>query len=81
VFKDLNAKLRGYYRSYGVHGNSPSLQQCFNRAMRLLVNRLNRRSPRRSYTWTGFTALLRHFRVERPRLGGRPHTRMAALEV
>lgn len=81
VFRDLNAKLRGYYRYYGVHGNSPSLQQFFNQAMRILFKWLNRRSQRRSYTWTGFTALLRHFRVERPRLVGRPNTRMAALEA
>jgi len=72
VFRDLNAKLRGYYRYYGVHGNSPSLQQFFNQAMRILFKWLNRRSQRRSYTWTGFTELLRHFRVERPRLVGRP---------
>jgi RNA-directed DNA polymerase len=81
VFRDLNAKLRGYYRYYGVHGNSPSLQQFYNRAMRILFKWLNRRSQRRSYTWTGFTALLRHFRVERPRLVGRPNTRKAAAEA
>jgi len=81
VFRDLNAKLRGYYRYYGVHGNSPSLQQFFNQAMRILFKWLNRRSQRRSYTWTGFTELLRHFRVERPRLVGRPKPRMVALEA
>jgi RNA-directed DNA polymerase len=81
VFKDLNAKLRGYYRDDGVHGNSPSLHQFVDRARRILFTWWNRRSPRRSYTWTGFTALLRHFRVERPRLVGRPNTRMAALDA
>jgi RNA-directed DNA polymerase len=81
VFRDLNVKLRGYYRYYGVHGNSPSLQQFFHHAMRILFKWLNRRSQRRSYTWTGCTELLRHFRVERPRLVGRPKTRMAALEA
>ena len=81
VFRDLNVKLRGYYRYDGVHGNSPSLQQFFNSAMRILFKWLNRRSQRRSDTGTGFTELLRHFRVERPRLVGRPNTRMAALEA
>ena len=51
MFRDLNAKLRGYYRYYGVQGNYPSLQQFFNRAMRILFKWLNRRSQRRSYTW------------------------------
>jgi RNA-directed DNA polymerase len=81
VFRDLNVKLRGYYRYDGVHGNSPSLQQFFNQAMRILFKWLNRRSQRRSYTWTGFIELLRHFQVERPRLVGRPNTRKAAVEA
>jgi group II intron reverse transcriptase/maturase len=81
VFRDLNVKLRGYYRYYGVHGNSPSLQQFFHHAMRILFQWLNRRSQRRSDTWTGFIELLRHFQVERPRLVGRPNTRKAAVEA
>jgi RNA-directed DNA polymerase len=81
VFRALNVKLRGYYRYYGVHGNSPSLQQFFHHAMRILFKWLNRRSQRRSYTWTGFAELLRHFRVEQPRLVGRPKPRMVALEA
>jgi RNA-directed DNA polymerase len=72
VFRELNAKLRGYYRYYGVSGNYPSLQQFFYRAMHILMKWLNRRSQRRSYTWPGFKELLRHFQVDRPRLVGRP---------
>jgi RNA-directed DNA polymerase len=79
VFKDLNAKRRGYYRDDGGHGNAPSRQPFFTRAMRILFNWLTRRSQRRRYTWTGVTERLRHLRVERPRLVGRPNTRMAAL--
>jgi RNA-directed DNA polymerase len=75
VFRDLNAKVRGYYRYYGVQGNYPSLQQFFHRALRILCKWLNRRSQRRSYTWPGFRELLRHFQVERPRLVGRPKPR------
>jgi hypothetical protein len=81
VCRDLHAKRRGDYRDDGVHGNSPSLQQFFHRARRLLFTWVNRRSQRRSYTWTGFTELLRHVRVERPRLVGRPKPRMAAVEA
>jgi len=81
VCRALNVKLRGYYRYDGVHGNSPSLQQFFHHAMRILFKWLNRRSQRRSYTWTGFTERLRHVRVERPRLVGRPKPRLVASEA
>jgi len=84
LFKELNAKLRGYYNYYGVHGNYASLQQFYDQAIRILYKWLNRRSQRRSYNWTGFRELLQHYRVERPRIVGRPkraleqRTRMAA---
>ena len=81
VLRELNAKLRGYYRYYGVPGNYPSLQQFFHRAMRILFKWVNRRSQRRSYTWTGFVELLRHFQVERPRLVGRPTRRRVTSEA
>jgi hypothetical protein len=67
-----NAKRRGSSRYAGVHGNSPSLQPFFNRARQLLCKWVNRRSQGRSYTWTGFTELLRHVRVERPLWRPRP---------
>jgi hypothetical protein len=62
-------------------GNSPSLHQFFHHAMRRLFTWLKRRRQQRSYTWTGVTELLRHVRVERPRLVGRPKPRMVALEA
>jgi RNA-directed DNA polymerase len=78
VFRAWNAKLRGYYPYYGVHGNSASLQECCTCAMRMLFKWRNRRSQRRSYPWTGCRDLLHHFRVERPHLVGRPPTRFAS---
>ena len=60
-FKRLNAKLRGYYNYYGVHGNAASLKEFFNSAMRILLKWLNRRSQRHSYTWQGYTAVLERF--------------------
>jgi group II intron reverse transcriptase/maturase len=77
LFKQLNGKLRGYYNYYGVHGNSRSLQQFFDGVQHILLKWLNRRSQRRSYNWQGFTALLEHFKVERPRLVGHPKMRKA----
>ena len=63
----LNAHLRGYYNDSGVHGNAASLQPFFNRAMRMLLQWLHRRSQRHSDTWQGSQAVLERFKVARPR--------------
>jgi RNA-directed DNA polymerase len=81
LFKRLNAKLRGYYNYYGVHGNYAGLKQFYGGAMRILFKWLNRRSHRRSYNWIGFKEMLDHFKVEEPRIVGRPKTRRAASTV
>jgi hypothetical protein len=77
-FRELNAKLRGSYPYDGVHGNSASRHEVFTCVRRILCKWLNRRSQRRSYTWTGVRDLLPHFRVEHPHLVGRPPPRWAA---
>ena len=77
LFKQLNRKLRGYYQYYGVHGNSASLKQFFDGALRILLKWLNRRSQRHSYNWQGFKAILEHFKVERPRIVGHSKRRKA----
>jgi len=64
----LAVKYRGYWNYYGVIGNSASLVQFFYRSKHILFKWLNRRSQRRSYTWTGFQALLDFFGVEGPRV-------------
>jgi RNA-directed DNA polymerase len=81
LFQRLNAKLRGYDNYYGVHGNAASLQEFFNKAIRILLKWLNRRSQRHSSTWPGYTAVLERFKVVRPRIVGRPKTRQAALKA
>jgi group II intron reverse transcriptase/maturase len=68
LFGKLNAKLRGYYNYYGVIGNFNSLLSFYNQALGILFNRLNRRSQRKSYTWEGFSMLLKYFRIEKPRI-------------
>lgn len=75
LFRELNAKLRGYYNYYGVVGNYASLKQFYEQAMRILYKWLNRRSQRRSYNWAGFRELLKHYQVEQPRIVGRPRAR------
>ena len=81
VHQLLNAKLRGYYNYYGVNGNYASLEQFYDGALRLLLKWLNRRSQRNSFTWAGFKAAVKNFKVERPRIVGRPKTRMVPSAV
>jgi RNA-directed DNA polymerase len=71
-FQRLNAKLRGYYNYYGVHGNYASLDKFFYRVRRLHLKWLNRRSQRQSYTWAGYQVLTQSFALARPRIIGRP---------
>jgi RNA-directed DNA polymerase len=68
LFRALNAKLRGYYNYYGVVGNYESLAMFFRHVLRILFKWLNRRSQLRSYNWQGFVELLKHYRVQKPRI-------------
>jgi RNA-directed DNA polymerase len=81
LLKRLNAKLRGYYNYYGVSGNAASLHEFFNRAIRILLKWLNRRSQRHSYTWQSYKEVLERLKIARPRIVGRPQTRQAALKM
>jgi group II intron reverse transcriptase/maturase len=68
IFKNLNAKLRGYYNYYGVIGNYASLKEFFYHVKRILLKWLNRRSERSSYNWNGFNDLMKHFGLVKPRI-------------
>jgi len=77
----LHATRRGASHDDGVHGNAASRKQFFNSAMRMVRTWRNRRRPRHSDTWQGYKAVLERFKVARPRIGGRPKTRPAALKT
>lgn len=79
LFPRLHATLRGDYHYDGVHGNAASLQEFFNKAIRMLCKWLNRRRQRHSDTWQGYNKVLEHFNVARPRIVGRPKTRQVAI--
>jgi RNA-directed DNA polymerase len=79
LFKQLNAKLTGYYNHYGVHGNSPSLALFYQRVTRYLWQYLNQRSQRKSYNWEGFKQLLAHFGLVRPYIVHRPRRERQAF--
>jgi group II intron reverse transcriptase/maturase len=72
LFKQLNAKLRGYFNYFGVIDNFPSLTLFFYKAMRLLMKYLNRRSQRGSYNWAGFVQLIEQFGIVKPYITRRP---------
>ena len=68
LFAKLNRKLRGYWQYYGIRGNYESLHDFFHHVRKILYKWLNRRSQRRSYNTTGFRALLKDFRLIKPRI-------------
>ena len=72
LFKSLNAKLRGYFNYFGVHGNMPSLSLFYYKAIRFLWKYLNQRSQRKSYNWEGFKQLMAHFGIVKPHIVYRP---------
>jgi hypothetical protein len=68
-FSGLNARVRGHYNYYGVHGNSNALHRVFDWAMTCAFKGLNRRGgKRRSFSWQRFTRLLEAVPIERPRM-------------
>lgn len=70
--KTLRAKFQGYWNYFGVRGNISSLENFYHYSLRILFKWLNRRSGRRSYTWTRFLDLLKYLRIPKPRITERP---------
>ena len=68
-FKDLNARLRGHYQYYGIHGNYESLERFYYWTRACVFKWLNRRGgKRRSYTWERFAQLVDRGRIARPHI-------------
>lgn len=78
-------KYRGHGSYYGVIGNSQSLGDFYEQTTASLFKWLNRRSQKKSYTWSGFRRLLERFGVCRPRImekaGGRDWSSNLAKSV
>lgn len=68
MYKQLNAKLRGYYTHYGVIGNWDSLNQFYRGMERHLFKRLNRRSQKWNITWKRFNELKDKYGLLKPKL-------------
>lgn len=81
LFKAVNAKLRGYYNYFGVHGNSLSLSAFYFHVVRTLKKFLNRRSQRKSYNWVGIKQLVEQFGIAKPHIVGRPKRALAKVAI
>jgi RNA-directed DNA polymerase len=68
LMKTLQAKLRGTWNYYGLIGNYRRMQLMYEATCRALHKWLNRRSQRKSLTWSGVNRLLTRFHVPRPRI-------------
>lgn len=68
LMETVRRKYRGHENYYGLIGNSESLKQFTWQTRRVLFGWLNRRSQRRSHTWTRFERLLKRFEVTMPRV-------------
>jgi RNA-directed DNA polymerase len=68
LLHERNSQLRGYYTSYGVHGNASRLAECYDHVERRLYKWLNRRSQQHRDTWQGFKDLRKQVAIARPRM-------------
>lgn len=66
--KLLSSKLRGLYQYYGIRGNFVAINRMYQTTLYAWFKWLNRRSQRKSYTWEGFTEMLKYFKLPKPRI-------------
>ena len=68
MMKTLRAKLQGTWNYYGLIGNIRRMQLLYEATCRALYKWLNRRSQKRSFSWSALRQMLTRFRVPRPRI-------------
>ena len=67
-WKTLQAKLRGHFEYYGVSGNSPSIKKFYSLALKLVHKWLNRRSQKKSMSWSKLYNYLTLYPLPQPRI-------------
>ena len=67
-WKTLQAKLRGHFEYYGVSGNSPSIKKYYSLALKLVHKWLNRRSQKKSMSWSKLYNYLNLYPLPQPRI-------------
>jgi len=68
IIKELNRKLVGHYRYYGISGNSESLSKFYLYIVWQLYFALTRRSQRTYLTWGRYRSLLEKHPIARPKI-------------
>ncbi|SEP45871.1 group II intron maturase-specific domain-containing protein, partial [Propionispora vibrioides] len=68
LIKQINAKLVGHFRYYGVTDNSNGIHTFGYCVRRKLFEILNRRSQKKSLTWEGFAKLTDRFPLAKARI-------------
>jgi RNA-directed DNA polymerase len=68
----LKRKLQGHWNYYGVIGNSDQTSSFAYHAKRLVYKWLNRRSQRKSFTWTAFAEAWMRWKMPSPRVIEKP---------
>ena len=67
-WKTLQAKLRGHFQYYGVSGNSPSIKKYYSLVLKLVHKWLNRRSQKKSMSWSKLYNYLSLYPLPQPRI-------------
>ncbi len=67
-WKTLQAKLRGHFEYYGVSGNTPSIKKYYSLALKLVHKWLNRRSQKKSMSWSKLYNYLTLYPLPQPRI-------------
>ena len=68
IIASLNQILVGYYHYYGITDNSKCINSFYQEVRRILFYWLNRRSQKKSYTWSGFCELLKAYPLATPKI-------------
>ncbi len=68
LIKQINARLVGHFRYYGITDNSNGIHTFGYRVRRKLFEILNRRSQKKSLTWEGFAKLKDRFPLAKARI-------------
>lgn len=70
IISELKLKLSGHYAYYGIETNNRTWV-FYNLCLNLLFKWINRRSQKRSYSWTGFKDRLKHSPLPKPYLANK----------
>lgn len=68
MIKQLNLKLVGHYRYYGVSFNGKMIINFLHRVQQFLFKSLNMRSDMKSYTWDGYIEMLKVYPLAKPKI-------------